>query len=60
MLASFRDRFIDIFSSSIRNSKEHPEVRLMGVLGLGLLCVLNNYMAKAEVKRKRTNQMKSI
>lgn len=41
---------MDIFATAIQASNEHPEIRLMGILGLGLLCVLKNYMLKNEVK----------
>ena len=49
MLASYKERLVDIFSSAIKSSNEYPEVRLMGILGLGLLCVLKNYMSRTEV-----------
>ncbi|KAI8092106.1 Dos2-interacting transcription regulator of RNA-Pol-II-domain-containing protein [Thamnidium elegans] len=48
VLISYKDRLIDIFSSAVRISNEHPEVRLMGILGLGLLCVLKGYMKRDE------------
>lgn len=50
---------MEIFSTAIKSSNEHPEVRLMGILGLGLLCVLKDYMTRNEVcrqKRERKEQ----
>ncbi|KAI8647563.1 RNAPII transcription regulator C-terminal-domain-containing protein [Parasitella parasitica] len=48
ILVSYKSKFMEIFSTAIKTSKEHPEIRLMGVLGLGLLCVLKNYMTRSE------------
>lgn len=49
VLVSYKNKFLEIFSSAIKTSKEHPEIRLMGILGLGLLCVLKNYLIRSEV-----------
>lgn len=49
VLVSYKERLIDIFSAAIKSSSDHPEVRLMGILGLGLLCVLKDYMTRVEV-----------
>ncbi|KAL7335341.1 hypothetical protein PS15p_200831 [Mucor circinelloides] len=48
VLVSYKNKFLEIFSSAIKTSKEHPEIRLMGILGLGLLCVLKNYLIRSE------------
>lgn len=49
VLISYKDRLVEIFSMAIKSSSDHPEVRLMGILGLGLLCVLKGYMTRIEV-----------
>ncbi|EPB91135.1 hypothetical protein HMPREF1544_02015 [Mucor circinelloides 1006PhL] len=49
VLVSYKNKFLEIFSSAIKTSKEHPEIRLMGILGLGLLCVLKDYLTRSEV-----------
>ncbi|CAO0790534.1 unnamed protein product [Mucor circinelloides] len=48
VLVSYKNKFLEIFSSAIKTSKEHPEIRLMGILGLGLLCVLKDYLTRSE------------
>ncbi|KAG2213941.1 hypothetical protein INT47_001210 [Mucor saturninus] len=48
VLVSYKDRLTEIFSAAIKSSSDHPEVRLMGILGLGLLCVLKGYMTRIE------------
>jgi hypothetical protein len=50
VLVSYKDRLMEIFTAAIKTSNEHPEVRLMGILGLGLLCVLKDYMTQNEVR----------
>lgn len=49
VLVSYKNKFLEVFSSAIKTSKEHPEIRLMGILGLGLLCVLKDYLTRSEV-----------
>ncbi|KAK4518028.1 Sorting nexin, cytoplasm-to-vacuole targeting pathway/endosomal sorting [Mucor velutinosus] len=48
ILVSYKSKFVEIFSHAINTSKEHPEIRLMGTLGLGLLCVLKNFLTRSE------------
>ncbi|CEP08803.1 hypothetical protein [Parasitella parasitica] len=48
VLVSYKSKFLEIFSAAIKTSKEHSEIRLMGVLGLGLLCVLRDYLTRSE------------
>lgn len=49
---------MQIFSTAVKSSNEHPEVRLMGILGLGLLCVLKGYMKRNEVSLARQKESK--
>ncbi|KAL9549495.1 hypothetical protein MBANPS3_005181 [Mucor bainieri] len=48
VLVSYKNKFLEIFTSAIKTSKEHPEIRLMGILGLGLLCVLRDFLTRGE------------
>ncbi|CAO3632451.1 unnamed protein product [Mucor fragilis] len=48
ILVSYKNKFLEVFSSAIKTSKEHPEIRLMGILGLGLLCVLKDFLTRSE------------
>lgn len=54
ILVSYKSKFLEIFAVAIKTSKEHPEIRLMGILGLGLLCVLKNYLTRSEVIMLKT------
>lgn len=49
VLVSYKERLMEIFSLALKASNEHPQIRLMGVLGLGLLCALKGYMSRSEV-----------
>jgi hypothetical protein len=48
-MSSYKERLLDIFKAAIKASSQYPQLRLMGILGLGLLCVLKNYMTDNEV-----------
>lgn len=50
ILLSCKSKFLEIFIAAIKTSKSHPEIRLMGILGLGLMCVLKNYLTQSEVR----------
>ncbi|KAI9483867.1 MAG: Dos2-interacting transcription regulator of RNA-Pol-II-domain-containing protein [Benjaminiella poitrasii] len=56
MLDTYKERLTDMFSTAITKSKENPDVQLMGILGLGLLCVLKSYLTKDE----RANCIKTL
>lgn len=60
VLVSYKDRLIEIFSSALKVSNEHPQIQLMGVLGLGLLSALKGYMSRSEVSTLLFNSMTSI
>ncbi|KAI8997791.1 Dos2-interacting transcription regulator of RNA-Pol-II-domain-containing protein [Pilobolus umbonatus] len=48
LLYSYKNRLVEIFETAIHSSNDHPEIRLMGILGLGLMCVLKQYMTVNE------------
>ncbi|RCH99505.1 hypothetical protein CU098_002625, partial [Rhizopus stolonifer] len=48
VLVSYKTRMIENFTLAIKERNEHPEFRLMGILGLGLLCVLRRYMKREQ------------
>ncbi|KAI7904266.1 Dos2-interacting transcription regulator of RNA-Pol-II-domain-containing protein [Cokeromyces recurvatus] len=48
VLFIYKGRIIEMFSTAINASKEYSDICLMGILGLGLLCVLKQYLTNEE------------